>query len=227
MVSFSNQKSWLPNVDDIIAEALERIGGKFNSAEEIDSAIRSLNYVLKDLMNRGKPLFTLELKTLDVITSVRDYSLSVGILDILGPVVRVSGRDLPMNRISFLDYQNIATKNQTGSPIQFTTTQNQDNVTLKIWPNPDDTQTRQIVYYAVESPDDVTAMFQSPDVARRYIPCITAGLTYYMAQKMPGIPADRMMFYKSEWEEQLSIAFQEDRELTSYVVRPASNVMLY
>lgn len=24
MVAFSNQKSWLPNVDDIIAEALER-----------------------------------------------------------------------------------------------------------------------------------------------------------------------------------------------------------
>jgi len=86
---------------------------------------------------------------------------------------------------------------------------------------------RQIVYYAVESPDDVTAMFQSPDVARRYIPCITAGLTYYMAQKMPGIPADRMMFYKAEWEEQLRIAFSEDRELTSYVVRPSSNAMLY
>jgi len=44
---------------------------------------------------------------------------------------------------------------------------------------------------------------------------------------MPGIPADRMMFYKAEWEEQLRIAFSEDRELTSYVVRPSSNAMLY
>ena len=87
MPSFSNQKSWLPSIDEIIMEALERIGGKFNSAEEVDSAIRSLNYVLKDLMNRGKPLFTLELKTLDVVASVRDYSLSTGILDILGPSV--------------------------------------------------------------------------------------------------------------------------------------------
>jgi len=227
MPSFSGSKSWIPSIDDIINEAMERIGGKFNSAEEIDSCMRSLNYVLKDLMNRGKPLFTLELKTLDVVPSVRDYTLSVGILDIMGPVVRVSGRDLPMGRISFLDYQNIATKEQTGFPLQYTTTQNQDNTTLKIWPLPDDNQTRQIVYYAVESPDDVTKMFQTPDVSRRYIPCITAGLAYYMSQKMPGMPAERVMFLKAEWEEQLRIAFSEDRELTSYVVRPASNLTLY
>jgi len=225
--ALSNTKGWIPSIDEIIQEALERIGGKFNSAEEIDSCMRSLNYVLKDLMNRGKPLFTLELKTLDVVPSVRDYTLSVGILDIMGPVVRVSGRDLPMGRISFLDYQNIATKEQTGFPLQYTTTQNQDNTTLKVWPTPDDTQTRQIVYYAVEAPDDITQMFQNPDVARRYIPCITAGLAFYMSQKMPGIPPDRMMFYKAEWEEQLRIAFSEDRELTSYVVRPSSFATLY
>jgi hypothetical protein len=225
--SFSNSKTWIPSIDEVIQEALERIGGKFNSAEEIDSCMRSLNYVLKDLMNRGKPLFTLELKTLDVVASVRDYSLSVGILDIMGPVVRVSGRDLPMNRISFLDYQNIVTKNQSGSPIQYTTTQNQDNTTLKIWPTPDANQVRQILYYAVESPDDVTKMFQTPDVSRRYIPCITAGLAYYMAQKMPAFPTDRIQFLKAEWEEQLNIAFSEDRELTSYVTRPASNMQLY
>jgi len=227
MPSPSGTKSWTLAVDDMITEALERVGGKFTSAEEVDSCMRSLNLVLKDLMNRGKPLFTIEQKSLTLAVSTRDYTLSAGTVNVLGPVVRVSGRDLPMNRLSFLDYQNIATKESTGLPTQYTTVQNLNNVTLQIWPTPTSTQTEsgaQIVYYACEDPDDITQMYQGVDIHRRYLPCVTAGLAFYMAQKMPNFDLNKLAFLKAEWNEQLRLAFEEDRELTSFVVRPPSMI---
>lgn len=230
MVQPSGQKNWSLQVDDLITEALERIGGKFTSAEEVDSCMRSLNLVLKDLMNRGKPLFTIEQKSLTIASSVRDYTLSAGTNAILGPVIRVSGMDIPMNRISFLDYQNIATKESTGRPTQYTTTQGLNNLTMKIWPTPTSVQSEagaQIVYYAVEDPDDITAMYQGVDINRRYLPCVTAGLAFYMAQKIPQFDINKLGFLKAEWNEQLRLAFEEDRELTSYVVRPASQINVW
>ena len=83
MVSPSNTKSWSLQVDELITEALERVGGKFTSAEEVDSCMRSLNLVLKDLMNRGKPLFTIEQKVLNLTSYVADYTLSAGTVNIL------------------------------------------------------------------------------------------------------------------------------------------------
>lgn len=222
MVQPSGTKSWSLQVDELITEALERVGGKFTSAEEVDSCMRSLNLVLKDLMNRGKPLFTIEQKVLNLTSSVADYTLSAGTVNILGPVIRVSGRDLAMNRLSFLDYQNIATKETTGQPTQYTTVQNLNNITLKVWPVPVSGTAYQISYYACEDPDDITQMYQGVDIHRRYLPCVTAGLAFYMAQKMPNFDLNKLAFLKNEWNEQLRLAFEEDRELTSFVIKPAS-----
>lgn len=222
MPNTSGAKNWTLQVDDLITEALERVGGKFTSGEEVDSCMRSLNLVLKDVMNRGKPLFTIQQATVSLSTSVGDYTLPEGTLHVLGPVVRVSGRDLPMNRISFLDFQNIPTKETAGNPIQYTTVQGLNNTTLKIWPIPDANQVRHIIYYGCEDPDDVTRMYQALDVNRRYLPCVTAGLAFYMAQKIPGFDLNKLGFLKGEFNEQMRIAFEEDRELTSFVVRPGS-----
>ena len=226
--TISGDKTWTLPIDELVIEATERVGGKWQSAEEMDSAIRSLNLVLKDLMNRGKPLFTVVQKTLQLSVSTASYSLSVGIQQVLGPVLRVSSAgtgptDIPINRVGFLDFNNIARKETLGQPSLYTVEQQRENVLLRIWPTPtSEASGWSLVYYGVEAPDAVTQLFQNPDVNRRYLTVITAGLTYYMSLKKPEIPMDRIMFFKQEFEQQIVLAFGEDREQVSHIVRPAT-----
>ena len=52
---------------------------------------------------------------------------------------------------------------------------------------------------------------QTPDMPFRFLPCITAGLAYYIAQKIPeGTP--RIDMLKAAYEEQWAYAAGEDRE---------------
>lgn len=229
MPAISGDKTWTLSIDEMVTEALERVGGKWQSAEEIDSAIRSLNLVLKDLMNRGKPLFTVEQKQLQLQVSTASYALSVGIQQVLGPVLRVSSAgsngptDIPINRVGFLDFNNIARKETLGQPSLFTIEQQRDNVLIRIWPTPtSEANGWSLVYYGVEAPDAVTQLFQNPDLNRRYLTVVTAGLTYYMALKKPDMPLDRIDFFKREFEQQIALAFGEDREQVSHIVRPAT-----
>jgi len=217
----SGQKTWTLPIDEIMMEVQDRLGGKWSSAEEIGSFIRSLNLVLKDLMNRNKPLFSIEQKTISVSASAPTITFSSGTVQIFNPVVRVSGTDYPLTAVSFRDFQTIARKETYGRPMQYTTEQTRDNLIMRLWPVPDANATRQIVYYAVEDPDDVTKLYQLPDLHRRFLPVLIAGTTYYMSMKKgPNFPTDRINMFKGEYEQQIGITFAEDRELVSHVVVP-------
>jgi hypothetical protein len=49
------------------------------------------------------------------------------------------------------------------------------------------------------------------DIPFRFLPCLVAGLAFYLAQKLPeGQP--RVQFLKQEYEEQWRLASEEDRE---------------
>jgi hypothetical protein len=49
------------------------------------------------------------------------------------------------------------------------------------------------------------------DIPFRFMPCMVAGLAFYLAQKLPeGQP--RLQFLKAEYEQQWEMASSEDRE---------------
>jgi hypothetical protein len=52
---------------------------------------------------------------------------------------------------------------------------------------------------------------QTPDMPFRFLPCITAGLAYYIAMKIPE-GTDRIQMLKASYEEQWNLAAGEDRE---------------
>jgi hypothetical protein len=49
------------------------------------------------------------------------------------------------------------------------------------------------------------------DIPFRFLPCLVAGLAFYLAQKLPE-GQQRIVFLKQEYEEQWLIASTEDRE---------------
>jgi hypothetical protein len=50
------------------------------------------------------------------------------------------------------------------------------------------------------------------DIPFRLIPCLAAGLAFYLSAKLPDIDPLRVQFLKQEYEQQWLLASQEDRE---------------
>jgi hypothetical protein len=53
------------------------------------------------------------------------------------------------------------------------------------------------------------------DIPFRFIPCMAAGLAFYMSQKIIGVDPARIPFLKAEYEEQFKLAADQDREKAS------------
>jgi len=50
------------------------------------------------------------------------------------------------------------------------------------------------------------------DIPFRFIPCMAAGLAYYLAMKLPQIDMNRIPLLKADYEQQFQLAQDEDRE---------------
>lgn len=80
-----------------------------------------------------------------------------------------------------------------------------------VWPTPDSSQTYQFVYYRMRRVQDAGSGVQTQDMNFRFLPCVAAGLAYYIAMKQPEL-ADRLPMLKSAYDEQFNLAAGEDHE---------------
>jgi len=88
-------------------------------------------------------------------------------------------------------------------------TQNLPSVT--VWPTPDSSQTYQFVYWRMRRIDDAGGGVRTMDVPFRFLPCMVAGLAYYLALKIEG-GAERLPVLKQQYDEAWQLASDEDRE---------------
>jgi hypothetical protein len=87
--------------------------------------------------------------------------------------------------------------------------QNLPAVTL--WPTPDNSTPYQFVYWRLRRIDDAGTGVNNMDVPFRFLPCMVAGLAYYLALKVPG-GADRLQILKEQYDGAWELAATEDRE---------------
>lgn len=82
-----------------------------------------------------------------------------------------------------------------------------------IWPTPNDPGTQYtLIYYRMKRMQDAGAggAFEQ-DIPFRFLPCLVAGLAYYLAQKLPE-GESRLGMLKQEYEQQWQLAADEDRD---------------
>jgi hypothetical protein len=60
---------------------------------------------------------------------------------------------------------------------------------------------------------------KTEDIPFRFLPCLIAGLSYYLSVKIPEA-SDRVAMLKSQYDEQWSLAADEDREKASLRLAP-------
>lgn len=82
---------------------------------------------------------------------------------------------------------------------------------VTVWPTPDGSQTYQFVYWRMRRVQDAGGGVNVMDVPFRFIPCMAAGLAYYIALKVPG-GMDRLPVLKQQYDEAWMTAADEDQE---------------
>ena len=85
---------------------------------------------------------------------------------------------------------------------------------VTVWPTPDNAQTYQFVYWRLRRTQDAGGGVNVMDVPFRFIPCMAAGLSYYIAGKIPS-GFERIPLLKSQYDEAWQIAAGEDQEKAS------------
>jgi hypothetical protein len=82
---------------------------------------------------------------------------------------------------------------------------------VTVWPTPDGAQTYQFVYWRLRRTQDAGGGVNVMDVPFRFIPCMAAGLAYYIAGKIPE-GSERIMMLKQQYDEAWELAAYEDHE---------------
>jgi len=83
---------------------------------------------------------------------------------------------------------------------------------INVWPTPDAGGNYTFVYWRLRRLQDAGTGVNIEDIPFRLIPCLVAGLAYYIAIKKPEIPPERVAFLKADYEQQWLLASQEDRD---------------
>jgi len=209
------------NFTELAEEAFERAGREMRSGYDLRTARRSANIMMAEWANRGINMWTIDQGSINLVQGTATYDLPADTVDLLEHVIRTgSGNtstqaDLTITRISVSTYATIPNKLSQARPIQVYIDRKQAVPTVTVWPIPDQGTSGSpyytFVYWRLRRIDNINTGVNTADVNFRFLPCLTAGLAYYIAMKIPE-GAQRLDMLKTEYEYQWSLAAAEDRE---------------
>jgi len=204
------------DLTEIVEEAFERVGGEMRTGYDLRTARRSLNLMFADWANRGINMWTFEQGSIPLVAGTATYSLPEDTVDLLEHVIRTGAgsaatqADLTITRISVSTYATIPNKLQQARPIQVWI-ERLNTPRITVWPVPDDSQPYTFVYWRLRRIQNAGEGVNTMDMPFRFIPCMVAGLSYYLALKVPG-GTERLGILKQQYDEAWDLAASEDRE---------------
>ena len=220
------------SISDIVEEAYERIGIQGVSGYQLKGARRSLNIMFQEWANRGLHYWEIKNNSLTLVDGQATYTMYrstsdgtsdatavYGVDDILEATYRnASNVDTSLSKISRSDYQALSGKTNEGQPTQYFVQRFIDKVTLTLYLTPGSTEAGNFInYYYVSRIQDAGAYTNDADVPYRFVPCMIAGLAYYLAVKFA---PDRVQMLKMLYEDELQRALQEDGSSSSSYISP-------
>ena len=212
----SNSRNFDLDVGEIIEEAYERCGLEMRTGYDARTARRSLNLMFADWANRGLNMWTVTQATKAITSGTASYAFDATYVDLLEVVLRnSSGVDYTLSQMSRGEYLTTPNKTSTGQPSQYFFDR-QTIPTITLWSTPDASYT--LVYYYVSRIQDADAMINNADAPFRFLPCMVAGLAYYLAMKKA---PERVQLLKSVYEEEFQRAAAEDANSTPLKLTPS------
>jgi len=205
------------DLSEIVEEAFERCGAELRTGYDLKTARRSMNLMFADWANRGINLWTVEQGSIPLVQGTATYNLPEYTVDLLEHVIRTGAgnvstqADLTITRISVSTYSTIPNKLTQARPIQVYINRQEDIPTVTVWPIPDGSQSYSFVYWRLRRIQDAGNGVNTMDVPFRFLPCLVAGLSYYLSMKIPGA-IERMGVLKEQYDTAWALAADEDRD---------------
>ena len=231
-------------VDDIIAEAYERIGSQVTSGYQLKSARRSLNILFQEWGNRGLHYWEVGDTNIDLIEGQAEYTFyrssgdgtssvtvggtsgtsTYGVADVLEATFRqnrtqTTQSDAAMTKIDRSTYSSLSAKLSKGTPSQYFVQRFIDKTTVTVYPTPDSTAASKDmhIFFVKRIQDADSTYTDATDVPYRFVPCMVSGLSFYLAQKYA---PDRVQAMKLYYEDELGRALAEDGSSSSTIITP-------
>ena len=219
------------SISDIVEEAYERLGIQGVSGYQLKSARRSLNILFQEWANRGLHYWEVANNNITLVADQATYTMFrstadgtssttaiYGVDDILEASYRNDNVDTPLTKVSRSQYQAFSNKTSTGTPSQYFVQRFIDKVTVTLYLTPGTNEAGKFLnYYYVKRIQDAGDYTNDADVPYRFVPCMTAGLAYYLAIKTA---PDRVQMLKMLYEDELQRALQEDGSSSSSFITP-------
>jgi hypothetical protein len=219
------------SISDIVEEAYERIGIRGVSGYQLKGARRSLNILFQEWANRGLHYWEVANNSITLVNGQATYTMFrstsdgtsdataiYGVDDVLEASFRDSNVDTPLTKINRSTYQALSNKTSTGQPTQYFVQRLIDRVTITLYLTPGSSEAGKFLnYYYVKRIQDAGDYTNEADVPYRFVPCMTAGLAYYLAIKFA---PDRVQMLKMLYEDELNRALQEDGSSSSSFITP-------
>ena len=231
-------------VDEIIAEAYERIGSQVTSGYQLKTARRSLNVMFQEWGNRGLHYWEVGDTNIDLIEGQAEYTFyrasgdgtssttaggttgtsTYGLADVLEATLRsdrgdTDQADSALTKTDRATFSSLANKLSKGTPSRYFVQRLVDKTTVTLYPTPDSSNaSKEIHIFFVKRIQDADATYtDATDVPYRFVPCMASGLAFYLAQKFNPQAAQQMKLY---YEDELARALSEDGSSTSVHITP-------
>jgi len=220
------------SIDDIIEEAYERTGIRgLRTGQHLKSARRSLNILFAEWGNRGVHLWKVKSASVPLVEGQAEYNYASDntnfpqdINDVLEAFVRdnttaTAPVDTSLTKIDRSDYAALPNKLSKGTPSQYYVDR-QTAPSVYLYQTPSSSfsgSSYQLKFYYIARIEDTGAYTNTADVAYRFIPCMIAGLAYYLAMKNS---PDLVQGLKLIYEDELKRALDEDGSRTSLYISP-------
>ena len=201
---------------EVVEEAFERCGSEPRTGYDLRTARRSINLLFADWANRGMNMWTMDAGSIALVAGQPTYLLPADTIDVLDCTlltndgVTGSQNDRALSRVSQSVYSTIPNKLIQGTPNQMTVNRLVDAPTVTLYPVPNDSTTKLIVW-RLRRIQDVTGGTDTNDIPFRLLPAFASGLAYYLSFKIPGA-MDRSQALKAVYDEDFQRASDEDRE---------------
>jgi hypothetical protein len=228
-------------VDDLIAEAYERIGSQVTSGYQLKTARRSLNIMFQEWGNRGLHYWEVAESNIDLIEGQTEYTFYrasgdgtssstnatadvYGVADILEATLRTDRTatdqaDSALTKIDRSTYSALSNKLSKGTPSKYFVQRFVDKTTITVYPTADSSNaSKDLHFYYVKRIQDADSTYtDATDVPFRFVPCMVSGLAFYLSQKFNPQLVQQMKLY---YEDELARALSEDGSSTSVHITP-------
>ena len=208
------------SVDELIEEAYERCGLELRTGYDLETARRSLNLLIAEWSNRGLNQWLITKSNFTVTEGTNYYDLGTDIVDITSAVIQRDRTDYQLQRITRSDYLYTPYKTTKSRHTQFFL---ERHITPRVYvyPTPENS-TDVISYYALTRMQDAGDYTNNMETVFRFLPCMTAGLAYYLAMKRA---PDRIQLLKQVYDEEFDRAAFEDIDSVSSKFLPPRQIL--